>query len=270
METGWPGEPRGAWDRADVYRYDLWTPVPTDLPPWRTPEEFDAHYAAIPPWWQRALLLVLGLLLGALVLCLLGWGDLPAGTVGEVGELVVMAATALAMAGGLGRWAVREAGLRHRRAALVREDFDRLRAAHVPVWALFVGKVRLGDRISGVNDTPDDLVFVFDLRVPPGILRRQRAAVVGWVDSVADRYPTNVPRALAEAFAGRPAVHCADVFGEEMRGVWMWRKGSVLPFQVFGLSPVDPRAAEEFTDEQVLFMRRPPARLRQLSRIAKV
>ncbi|MFC0526979.1 hypothetical protein [Phytohabitans kaempferiae] len=49
----------------------------------------------------------------------------------------------------------------------------------------------------------------------------------------------------------------------------MWRKGSILPYEVLGLALTDPREAEEFTDEDVLFIRRTPRELRRRSRIAK-
>lgn len=55
---------------------------------------------------------------------------------------------------------------------------ERIHGVHttlrVPVWGLFVNRIRLGDKASG-DTTPDDMVFVFDMRVPPEVLRRQRA-----------------------------------------------------------------------------------------------
>lgn len=47
----------------------------------------------------------------------------------------------------------------------------------------------------------------------------------------------------------------------------MWRKGSVLPREVLGLSFVDPREAEEFTDD-VVFIRKTPRELRRSSRMS--
>ncbi len=241
-----------------------------ELPAWRTPAELNQHYVVTPPWWYRGLLYGLGLALAALMIVLIWHGQSGFGIVRRVLAIVLGGGLTLAILGWIAHDLKRELKNRAQRDEIVASIFANLQKAHVPVWALFVGKIRLGDRMSAPNDTPDDLIFVFDLRAPPQVLRRQRAIATAWVDTVAGRQRTNVPEDLGAAFAGRSSVHCAEVFGDHMHGVWMWRKPSLLPFYVLGLALDDPQTAEEFTDETVFFTRRPPMALRQQSRIAKI
>jgi len=271
METAWPGEPRGAWNVA-TDDPGLWVPGPDALPAWESLEDLHRHYVVVPHWWRRALLLLLVLFADALVLLSkgavltsAGRADTgPAALTFTIAVLVVLAVVTLAVAVSFVRWEVIWA--RARRAVLERVA-ENLRREHIPVWGLLVRKVRLGDLSPGPNDVPDDFQFLFDLRVPRETLRRQRAAAEVWVDTLAQG-PDNVPQELGKAFAGRFSVHCADVFGEEMRGVWLWRKGSVLPHEVLGLALTDPREVTELTRLDVLFVRRTPRELRHRSRMA--
>ncbi len=275
MTTAWPGNPRAIADSVDesgVYLgRQLWIPTLKDFPSWRTPAEFDQNYAVMAPWWPLGLASLMLLLLAAFVIRTFWVSSTEYGLLKLIIVATLGGAVILMLLGWIGYYFVRDLLVRTRRKEIAASIYANLQKAHVPVWALFVGKIRLGDRQSGPNDTPDDIVFVFDLRAPPALLRRQRVIASAWVDAVANcNKKTNVPKSLGSVFAGHRAVHCAEVFGETMRGVWMWRKGSILPFYLFGLALDDPREAETFTDESVFFTRRAPRVLRHLSRISKI
>jgi len=273
-ETGWPGDPHLTGDAADDGA-ELWVPEPADLPSYATAEDVAANYLIVPVWWQRAVVVLFVLVFGgfmALMTLTVGdgfdwrsWGWFKRALIAVVGTVVTLGVI----------WAVvsfvrNEIRWKHDRPVVLEKASKRLLEEPIPVWGLFVGKIRLGDRQSGPNDTPDDIVFVFDLRVPRATVQRQRAVATAWVEKVAERQYTNVPPDLGEAFAERRCVHCADVFGESMRGVWMWRKSSILPYQTLGMALTDPQTAEEFTDDDVLFLRKTPKELRERSRISKV
>lgn|GEM_PF-2763899 len=270
METKWPGEPHEMWDEVDDDGADLWVPNPNDLPSYATPQDLSDNYLVVAVWWQRALLVffVLGF---AVLVGLIGGIGLDWSSYGLFKRiLAVIVAT---MLGGGALWivttyVVSEIRWYRAKADVLRRGSQRLRDDPVPVWGLFVDKIRLGDRQSGPNDTPDDIVFLFDLRVPSRTLRRQRAVVTAWVEKVAAEQHTNVPPELGAAFRDRWSIHCAGVFGEQLRGVWMWRKGSILPYQVLGMALTDPQTADEFTDDDVVFLRRTPKDLRRRSRLS--
>jgi len=270
VETVWPGEPQRLWDSVED-RADLWVPGPEELPTWASSAELGRRYLVVPAWWQRALLLFLALFLAVVVYVTVGrhlsWESY--GPVRRVLAVVLLVAVVGGLVAVVVRYVWNEVRWARSRSEVLAAISARLQGDRIPVWALLVGKIRLGDRSSGPNDTPDDIQFIFDLRVSRETLRRQRAVATAWVDTVAAAYATNVPKDLGTAFGGRACVHCADVFGEQMRGVWMWRKGSVLPYEVLGLALTDPRDAEELTDEDVVFTRRTSRELRRRSRIAR-
>ncbi|ASO21043.1 hypothetical protein AHOG_17085 [Actinoalloteichus hoggarensis] len=269
METRWPGNPQGIWDTVDDDGSRLWVPSAESLPKWDSPRELLREYVIVPAWWQRAVLLFIALFVAAVALFSggLGFDGNSTGPVRRVLAVVLMVLVVGSVLAAAWHFVYREIRWRRMRAESLAQASETLRDHGVPIWGLLVGKVRLGDRTSGPNGTPDDIQFMFDLRVPRETLRRQRAVVTAWVDAVAVA-DTNVPNELGAAFDGRFSVHCADVFGERLRGVWMWRKASVLPYEVLGLSYVDPRVAEEFTDDDAVFLRRTPRELRRLSRMA--
>lgn len=272
METSWPGDPQSIWDAVDETRGDLWVPGPDDLPAFDTPEDVLENYALNTPWWLRALLVLLAA--GLLVIAVwIGSVGLDWDSYGWVKRTVVAICGAVIVIGclwGLYRFIAHEIRWHRERPEIAQTAAEKLTANTMGVWGLFVGIVRLKDRMSGANDTPDDIVFLFDLRVPRETLQRQRAAATAWIEKIAAADPkTNMPTALSDAFDQRRSVHCVEVFGETMRGVWMVRKGSVLPYQTLGLSMVDPQTAEAFTDDDVVFLRRTPKDLRKRSRIGK-
>jgi len=272
METNWPGDPTTAWDAASGSAHDLWVPGSHDLPPFDTPEDVLRNYALNTPWWARALLgTLIAVLLAATIWSALTWVDWD--SFGWFRLTVLALATALivaACAWGLYRFIASEIRWHRERPLLAHMAATTLTANPMGIWGLFVGVVRLKDRVSG-DDTPDDIVFLFDMRVPHAVLQRQRAAATAWIETIAAAEPkTNMPSALSEAFAGRRSVHCAEVFGEPMRGVWMVRKGSVLPFETLGLATIDPRTADDFSSDDVVFLRATPRQLRHRSRIGKV
>ncbi|GEL26104.1 hypothetical protein PSU4_50580 [Pseudonocardia sulfidoxydans NBRC 16205] len=273
METNWPGEPRSIWDAADGTHRDLWVPSSDDLPAFHTPQDVLRNYALSTPWWARALLfLLLGTILA--VVAWAGFSGMDWESYGWVKRAVVAGCGAVVVIGCLWwlyRFIAHEFRWHRERPEIAQLAAQKLTANTMGIWGLFVGIVRLKDRVSGVNDTPDDIVFLFDMRVPRDTLQRQRAAATAWIEKIAAAEPdTNMPSALSDVFDRRRSVHCADVFGEPMRGVWMVRKGSVLPFETLGLAMVDPQTAEEFSAEDVIFLRRTPKYLRRRSRIAKV
>jgi len=271
VKTTWPGDPHEMWAEVDDDGADLWVPGPDDLPPHATPRDLARNYLVVPAWWHRAILVLLILGIAAIVAVTGGIGlDWPSyGLFKRVLAVVLI----VIVAGGV-LWAVvtyiaNEIRWYRARPEILTIAARRLSEHPIPVWGLFVGTIRLGDRQSGPNDTPDDIVFVFDLRVPRERLQRQRAVVTAWVEKVAAAQHTNVPPELGAAFGDRWSIHCADVFGEQLRGVWMWRKGSILPYQVLGMALADPQTAEEFTDDDVVFLRRTPKDLRRRSRIGR-
>lgn len=273
MEKDWPGEPRSAWDDAAEFACDLWVPSSDDLPAFHTPQDVSRNYAVNTPWWARAVLflLIMAALAGVV------WGGLRGldwDSYNWVQRTVAVGCGIVIVAGclwGLWRFIAHEFRWRRERFELTSMAAEKLTANTMGIWGLFVGIVRLKDRMSGANDTPDDIVFLFDMRVPRERLQHQRAAATAWVEKVAAAEPrTNTPSALSEAFGQRRSVHCAEVFGEPMRGVWMARKGSVLPFETLGLAMVDPQTADEFSADDVLFLRRTPKELRHRSRIGKI
>jgi len=247
-------------------------PSPSDLPAFRTPEDVLRNYALNTPWWARALLVVLT---GAVLVVTLwaGFAWLDWESFGWVKRTVVALCGAVIVAGCLWvlyRFTARELQWHRERLEITQMAATKLTAKTMGIWGLFVGIVRLKDRMSG-DDTPDDIVFLFDMRVAHETLQRQRAAATAWIESVAAAEPdTNMPSALSAVFARRRSVHCTEVFGEPMRGVWMVRKRSVLPYETLGLAMVDPQTADEFTDDDVIFLRRTPRLLRHRSRIGKV
>lgn len=240
------------------------------LPSWGSPRDLIGKYLVVPAWWQRAVLVIVFLCV-AIVAVASGAHRFDWDSYGPFKRVLAVVLVAVIIGGVLGltgHYIYREVRWRRHRPEVLAQVSETLLDRGVPIWGLFVGTVRLGSRTSGPNATPDDIQFMFDLRVSRERLQRQRAVATAWVDAVAAASGSNVPEDLGEAFRGRFSVHCADVFGEQMRGVWMWRKGSVLPFEVLGLSLTDPRDAEEFSDDDVVFIRKTPRELRRLSRMA--
>lgn len=141
-----------------------------------------------------------------------------------------------------------------------------LTTLRVPVWGLFVNRIRLGDKASG-DTTPDDMVFVFDMRVPPEVLRRQRAAVTAWIDEVLEASQRDSAICLGDSFAERDVISGVEIFGEPMRGVWVWRKPSIMPHLYLGWALADPRTAETFDESDAVLLRRTPKSLRRRSRL---
>lgn len=272
METNWPGEPQAIWDATGETYRGLWVPSAEDLPAFGTPRDVLRNYALNMPWWTRALLVVLiGGILAVVAWAGSSWIDWD--SYGVVRRTVVLSCGAIILLGlawGLYRFLAHEVRWYRERGEIARMAAEKLTANTMGIWGLVVGIVRLGDRMSGVNDAPDDIVFLFDMRVPRETLQRQRAAATAWMRKIAAANPrTNMPSALSEVFDQRPSVHCVDVFGEPMRGVWMVRKGSVLPFETLGLAMADPRCAERFSADDVVFLRKTPKDLRRRSRIGK-
>lgn len=272
METNWPGEPREVWDSTNANHRDLWVPSHDDLPAFHTPGDVLRNYALNTPWRIRALLV---LLIGA-ILAFVVWGGLTGldwDSYGWVRRTVVVSCGAVIVLGGLWglyRFIAHEIRWHRERPETAHLAATKLSANTMGIWGLFVGIVRLKDRMSGVNDTPDDIVFLFDLRVPRETLQRQRAAATAWMKKIAAVEPdTNMPSALSEVFNQRSSVHCAEVFGEPMRGVWMVRKGAVFPRETLGLAMVDPQTADAFSADDVIFLRKTPKDLRHRSRIDK-
>lgn len=141
-----------------------------------------------------------------------------------------------------------------------------LTTLRVPVWGLFVNRIRLGDKASG-DTTPDDMVFVFDMRVPPEVLRRQRAAMTAWIDEVLEASQRDSAICLGDSFAERDVISGVEIFGEPMRGVWVWRKPSSMPHLYLGWALADPRTAETFDESDAVLLRRTPKSLRRRSRL---
>ena len=270
METAWPGDPQRAWSKVDDAGIELWVPSPDDLPQWNSPQELNRAYVIVPVWWQRAVMVIFVLFLTAVAALVVG-PNVDWNSYGPVRRVLAVILVVIVV-GGLLTTSVRfvrdEVRWRRLRPEILAKASEKLTAEPIPIWGLFVGTIRLGDMSSGPNDTPHDIQFMFDLRVPRETLRRQRAVAAAWVEAVAEASQTNVPKELGAAFDHRSSVHCADVFGEQMRGVWMWRKRSILPREVLGLALTDPREVDEFTDEDVVFIRRTPRDLRRRSRIA--
>ncbi len=261
--TTYPGNPPGvllaetARDPASVP--PRWLPRPADMPPWRTPSELDANYSGIVLWWQRWMLVFFAAFVALLLSPLLVLhGELNVVQQVLKGAAVVafiVMPVALAV-----RQLIAEVRLHRTRDESAAEIFEMLQRTAVPVWAVFADRVR----VSGGGDSVYDLQFVFDLRVPTGTLELQHRVIESWLDQIA----TTDGASFEEGFARTEPVHCVDVFGEPMRGVWIWSKASILPFQVLGLSVDDPRTAASLSEQNVAFMRRQPKVLRELSKIS--
>jgi len=271
VETAWPGDPQHAWSKVDDAGSNLWVPSPDDLPRWDSPQALNRAYVIVPVSWQRATLVMVALFLAVLAVIVVGpnfdWSSY--GPVRRVLAVLLAVIVVGSLLTTIVQYVRMEVRWRRLRPETLERMATKLAGDRIPIWGLFVGRIRLGDRMSGPNDAPDDIQFMFDLRAPRETLQRQRAVATAWVEAVAEASSTNVPKELGAAFGRRSSVHCADVFGEQMRGVWMWRKGSILPREVLGLALTDPREAGQFTDEDVVFIRRTPRELRRRSRIAK-
>jgi len=157
-----------------------------------------------------------------------------------------------------------EVRLRTTRGEWVSERLNALQRTAIPVWAVLATRVRVSDG----GDSVYDLQFAFDLRVPEATLELQYRVIDTWLRRIERTFETEHPQYLPAGYARATAVHCADVFGEGMRGVWIWAKGSVLPIQVLGLATDDPRTAESFSADSVVFIREQPKPLRTRSTIA--
>ncbi|GGM41278.1 hypothetical protein ACFQBY_17040 [Promicromonospora citrea] len=261
-QTELPGDPRGVWQREaarDAPADDVWLPAPEDLAPWDTPEAVDAHYAPLPAWWQRWLLVILytvvaGIAVASALPDVLPDDGTPVRPVAAVLAGLLGAGIVVAVAVGV----VLEVRHRRTRGAELRRVTALLRERAIPVWAVLENRVR----VSGSGDTVYDLQLVFDLRVPRGTLALQHRVAAAWLDAVA-----RSGESLPTEFAWDAPVHGADVFGEPMRGVWIWSKGSVLPIQTLGLAVDDPRETDVLGPENVVFLRNQPRELRRRSRI---
>ncbi|WP_243224948.1 hypothetical protein [Microbacterium sp. CIAB417] len=265
----WPGAPQEVWAQ-EVARdagsaEPHWLPTPEDLPPWRSPEELDANYSALPLWWQRWMPLIFALVVGAVFVPVVLVSASQAEGLGRVLGLAVAALGCAAIVGCAIRLLFAERRFRRRRQAELREIHILMRRLAVPVWAVFEDRVR----VSGGGDTVYDLQFVFDLRVPRETLALQRRVVEAWLDRIVATSDTGSPEDFETGFARHEPVHCVDVFGEGMRGVWIWSKPAILPFQVLGLAVDDPRETPSLTEENVAFLRRQPRELRRRSAIGR-
>lgn len=265
MTDAWtelPGDPRGAWQREaarDAPADDVWLPAPEDLPPWDTPEAVAAHYTPLPTWWQRWLLV----LLYTVVACIAITSALPDALPDDGSPGRPVAAVIVCLLGGglvvaVAAGVVLEVRHHRTRGAELRRVAALLRERAIPVWAVLENRVR----VSGGGDTVYDLQLVFDLRVPRATLALQHRVATAWLDAVA-----RSGESLPTQFAWDAPVHGADVFGEPMRGVWIWSKGSVLPIQTLGLAVDDPRETDALGPENVVFLRNQPRELRRRSRI---
>jgi len=272
METTWPGEPHLLWDVIDDDAVEhVWVPSPDDLPAWHSPQDLHRHFAVVPPLWQRGIYVIFVAAFLSIAYLAVGrhadWDSY--GTTQRVFAVVLVAGLAGWALVTVALFAINEVKVRRQHRPVSERATELLHGAP-PIWGVLTNTIRLNDRTTGTEDSADDLQFLFDLRAPRRTLQRQRAVVAAWVSAVADIDPrTNMPRELATAFEQRDSVHCADVFGESMRGVWIGRKRGVLPYEVLGLALRDPRSAETFTSDDVVFTRRPARTLRRRSRLGK-
>lgn len=264
MDVQWPGDPMMQWERAAPT--DQWLPTRADFPAFSTPEQLAAKYALAPVWWNRAILAIIGVV--GIMICVGGFaGGWLDGNVLRRVFLVVLSVVILVTSVPLiVGWIRSELLWRRARVEVANRAFDAVVREDTPIWGIFANKARLGDRASG-DQTPDDLLLMLDLRVDRAVLARQVAVVSAWLDAVAAS-ETGIAD-LAAAFSKRDSVHGLEIFGEQMRGVWIGRKPSILPHQVLGLAIEDPRDAASFTDDDVLFTRSTDRELRRRSRIVR-
>ncbi|RBA40496.1 hypothetical protein DQ226_01260 [Dietzia maris] len=110
-------------------------------------------------------------------------------------------------------------------------------------------------------------VALFMTIVPPEVLRRQRAAVTAWIDEVLEASQRDRAIRLGDSFAERDVISGVEIFREPMRGVWVWRKPSIMPHLYLGWALADPRTAETFDESDAVFLRRTPKSLRRRSRL---
>lgn len=266
VATHWPCDPRGIFDR--LHRRpdlaDLWVPSTADLPPSGTAAEVRRNYTPLPAWWLRPALVYV-----ALFMTILALTELATGEDGPIRRTAAIAALVLALgflAWAITSWVTNEIRWLRARDVATARIHEVLTTLRVPLWGLFVNRVRLGDEASG-DATPDDMVFVFDMRVPPEVLRRQRAAVTAWIDEVLEASRGDRDISLSDSFAKRDVVSGVEIFGELMRGVWVWRKPSILPLLYLGWALSDPRTAEVFDEIDAVFLRRTSRTLRRRSQI---
>lgn len=264
-----PGDPVRAWAEEaaqDPGRPERpWIPSAADLPPWRTAADLEANYTPLPRWWERWMLAFIAVGAGCIVIPL---GALAATFEDGARRLLGIAVVAIMVAiiiGCILVFAIREVRFRRQRHRHITACLALLEKTAVPVWAVFQDRVR----VSGGGDTISDLQFVFDLRVPTETLLLQRRVVETWLDQIAATFDTDAPERFPERFARSGPVHCRDIFGEGMHGVWIWDKPSILPFQVLGLAVVDPRETPSLEERHVIFLRDQPRELRRRSSILR-
>ena len=92
-------------------------------------------------------------------------------------------------------------------------------------------------------------------------------AVTAWIDEVLEASQRDSAIRLGDSFAERDVISGVEIFGEPMRGVWVWRKPSIMPHLYLGWARADPRTAETFDESDAVFLRRTPKSLRRRSRL---
>lgn len=266
VETHWPCDPRGIFDR--LHRRpdlaDLWVPSVADFPPSGTAAEVRRNYSPLPAWWLRPVFVYVALFMTIVALTEFGPGE--DGPVRRTAAIVALVLALGLLAWATTLWVAGEIRWFRARHAVTERIHKVITTLRVPLWGLFVNRIRLGAKTSG-DDTPDDMVFVFDLRVPSEVLRRQRAAVTAWIDEVLEASQRDRDIRLSDSFAKRDVISGVEIFGEPMRGVWVWRKPSILPLLYLGWALADPRTAEVFDEFDAVFLRKTPKLLQRRSQL---